>query len=374
MGTTGTSAEQTSSSLPDEAEFDTVTGPDHPLCALPPEPPRIFDEPLDGSRTSAILESAKKWVNGTTLHYCFLSDPPYSKDKNVVSDAFDAWKEIPIGLNFEHVAQPADAEIRVSFQHGKGSYSYLGRDALTRPQTMETMNFGWALSGSDFGRDTALHEIGHAIGLPHEHQNPFAGIVWNEQAVLDYFAGPPNRWDEDKTRWNVLRKIDADTVQGSSWDADSIMHYNFQAGLIQQPTKYQQGLSPAPGLSDRDKTWAQKFYPPSPDEDLKKLKPFQAQSFELAPAEQVNLLIKPSATRSYQIGTFGSSDAVLVLFERVTDSKSGTKTSRFVAGDDDSGFARNALLRVRLVAGREYVVRLRLHWPGLSGKTAIMMW
>ena len=46
-----------------------------------------------------------------------------------------------------------------------------------------TMNFGWDLTTS-YGHDTALHEIGHTLGFPHEHQNPTAGIVWNEPAVL----------------------------------------------------------------------------------------------------------------------------------------------------------------------------------------------
>jgi len=54
------------------------------------------------------------------------------------------------------------------------------------------MNFGEPLVGSPRGFDTALHEIGHTLGLKHEHQNPYAGIVWDEEEVYAYTAKPPN--------------------------------------------------------------------------------------------------------------------------------------------------------------------------------------
>ena len=47
---------------------------------------------------------------------------------------------------------------------------------------------------------------------------------------------------------------------------------------------------------------------------------------------------------------------------------------RYVAGDDDSGEDRNALVRVKLFRGRTYVVRLRLYSSWESGDTAVMYW
>lgn len=39
-----------------------------------------------------------------------------------------------------------------------------------------------------------------------------------------------------------------------------------------------------------------------------------------------------------------------------------------------SGTGFNARLRLRLLAGRRYEVRLRLYWAGGSGKSTIMYW
>jgi hypothetical protein len=346
------------------------------VCDMPKVPPRDFGAGFDPDRARAILVSDKKWANGTHLRYHFLGQPRVADDVEVVRAAFRQWRELPIGLVFSEVDDADEAEIRVAFdQSESSSWSTVGRDALGRPATIPTMNFGWDLSGWTYGRDTALHEIGHALGLPHEHQNPAAGIVWDEPAVLAHFAGPPNEWDEETTRWNILRKIAADTVQGSSWDPDSIMHYQFAAGLIEVPEKYQhEPLVPAPGLSGRDIEWVRTFYPAGPDDELPRLEPFASRVFHLEPAEQVNLLIEPPATRWYDIATFGASDAVLVLFEDVTTGPEDLQGLRYVTGDDDSGTDLNAHVTARLRQGRRYVVRLRLYWAGATGATAIMLW
>jgi len=125
------------------------------------------------------------------------------------------------------------------------------------------MNFGWNINvPGPNGLDIAIHEIGHALGFHHEHQNPNAGIVWNREAVYDYFArtqDPP--WSRAKTDFNILDKIDRQTVGGSNWDPDSTMHYSFARGLIRQPEKYRNGLTPQPGLSQADIEVVKRFYP-----------------------------------------------------------------------------------------------------------------
>lgn len=88
-----------------------------------------------------------------------------------------------------------------------------------------------------------MHEIGHTLGFSHEHQNPKAGITWNEPAVIQSLAGPPNFWDEARTRHNILNKISGPVI-GSDWDPASVMHYPFEAGLILEPASHRGGINP----------------------------------------------------------------------------------------------------------------------------------
>jgi hypothetical protein len=103
-------------------------------------------------------------------------------------------------------------------------------------------------------------------------------------------------------------------------------------------------------------------------EDPPRLEPFISRALVLAPREQADFLIEPPATRRYQVGTFGQNDVVLTMFEEVDGDP------RFLAGDDDSGEDRNALVSVKLFQGRRYVVRVRMYYPGASGQTAVMYW
>ena len=271
-----------------------------------------------------------------------------------------------MGLEFIEVDNPDEAEIRIGFQRGDGTWSYVGRDVLEQSQSSRTMNFGWNIRND---LDTALHEIGHSLGFPHEHQNPNAGIEWDEETVYRRLAGPPNFWSRRTTFWNIIRKLPRSEVEGSEWDKDSIMHYPFEAGMILEPDEFRnRPLIPAPGLSERDAEWAQLFYPEIEDDNQRELVPFESVTASLAPGEQIDFVIRPTATRWYQFATFGRSDSVIVLFEDIDGEP------RYRAGDDDSGDDLNAWMEERLFAGRTYRLRVRLYWAHRSGDFAVMMW
>lgn len=337
-------------------------------CAVPAVPEPVFDEFIHPAREAAIVLVRDVWANKTNLHY-YLMPGGSSADKGVVRDAFKAWKDVGIGLEFTEVDDVSESEIRVSFDHGKGSGSYVGRQALSLPQHEATMNFGWTLnSAGAHGFDTALHEIGHAMGFKHEHQNPNAGIEWNEEAVYRYFRATQNPpWSRDKTFRNVIKKLDPGTVDGSDWDPNSIMHYTFEPGLIQEPEQYgRQGLYPNPGLSDEDIAVAQKYFPA--DSLTRGLEPGKSRRLKLKATEQADFDFTVDETRDYTIQTFGVSDTVMVLFEE----RDGE--DRFVAGDDDSGYASNAKIFTRLIKGRQYKLRVRLYYESNSGATSVMLW
>ncbi len=354
------------------AKYEPEYRKDIEACAVPEAPLRPIDEGIDPFRLSLIRSIEKKWVNGTVLNYYFFSNPTRWRgseaEKDTVRAAFAEWKSHGIGLEFQETDDPQEAEIRIGFERGAGAWSYVGRDAIDHASdpSERTMNFGWDVT-TPYGRDTALHEIGHACGYPHEHQNPNAGIVWNEPAVIDYFSGPPNNWSEGQIRHNILRKINPALVEGSSWDKDSIMHYQFAAGLITQPERFQtENLIPAPGLSKVDIDRVRKFYPPI--NRVPELKPYQSQRLRIGAGDQVNYVIEPTRSRKYTIQTFGQLDTVMVLFEEING------TPRYLEGDDDSGSSLNANIRQRLFKGRRYLVRVRLYHAQQQGEGVLMMW
>lgn len=346
------------------------------LCSMPKVPERVLPMGIDTTRARLINILDKKWVIGTVLPYCFLNEPAKFKgaeeQKKVVRDGFNVWKNVGIGVKFEEVSNPDDAQILIGFLQDDGTWSLVGRDIRNEDYKRElegrTMNFGWDLIMEDRrGVDTATHEIGHTLGFPHEHQNPNAGIEWNEDAVYEFMRRtqiPP--WDKATTDHNIINKIPPDKVQGSSWDPDSIMHYPFAAGLINKPQQYRNGLTPAGGLSERDITWAKTFY--SPKVSIVELTVDTPVQLALGPGEQKDFTFEPEETRTYNIATSGESDTVMVLFELKN------KKRIQLAANDDSAEDFNSNISWKLVKGKKYVISIRLYHEWVKGDTTVKIW
>jgi hypothetical protein len=355
-------------------------------CAMRERPARVFEPGVTGERERLIALMDNKWVGGTVLRYYFFDDKADGQSilladgqavwrswvgteaqKDVVRRGFQTWSGVGIGIQFQEVSRREEAEIRIGFMRGDGAWSWLGRDILKHGPNERTMNFGWDLTGK-WGLDTAIHEIGHTLGFPHEHQNPNAGIEWDEEAVYAALAQPPNEWTREQTFWNILRKIPVHEVRGTTWDPDSIMHYPFEKGLIRKPERYSNGLRPAGGLSAKDKALARELYPALPHEDAQELRPSHSVLLNASAGKQRSFTFTPSETRHYHFQTFGASDTVMILFE----DQDGEL--RYRAGDDDSGQAANAHFRIKLINGRRYVLQMRVYYSERPSETAVMMW
>lgn len=336
----------------------------HPI--LPPD--------VTGPRLEAIFARQKEWANGTVLKYYLYNQRTKdgaragkTEELDAVRSCFAEWKAIGIGLEFSEVAEASEAELRVAFVKDGRSWSYVGRDNLTAPGIDQpTMNLGWDVVAD---RDTILHEIGHALGLNHEHQNPNAGIIWDEAKVIEKLSGHPNYWDIDTIRRNVLNKLPQSTVRGGDWDKDSVMHYSFEAGLISVPETYRtKELKPKGGLSAADKKWAATVYPPIATARIGSLSPHKSALLSSKVPGQTDFRVAPTETRVFHFQKFGESDGVMVLFEEIDGQ------NWYLQGDDDAGKSTNAKIEARLRAGREYTLRVKTHYAPDPNSLSVMMW
>ena len=170
------------------------------------------------AKQSAVAFKSKYWDKGHTLKIYFINGSVSQKAnmENVINEMTD-----PLSIEYQIVSTVEESELRISFNYGYGSYSYLGTDALFISKTEETLNIGWE------GFDVMRHEFGHALNLLHEHQNPKEGIVWNESEVIKSLSGPPNSWTLEQIRHNVLDKVDINALDSTDFDSKSIMLYYF---------------------------------------------------------------------------------------------------------------------------------------------------
>ena len=205
------------------------------------------------------LVNSKKWAAGATVRCRFLDGS--SKMKKKVEAIAHQWEQYAdIHLKFITSGQ---AEVRISFFADAGSWSAVGRDALNQqyfPLHQPTMNYGWLRDGTkdeEYSR-VVLHEFGHALGCIHEHQSPKFDRIWNQQAVMRYFQGPPNFWSPDEIRSNVLAKYSPTGISATKFDPKSIMLYSFDGAL------FADGRGPTNSntkLSSTDVTMIKSMYP-----------------------------------------------------------------------------------------------------------------
>jgi hypothetical protein len=206
-------------------------------------------------RARAAIVERYMWPRGEKIKIKFLEGDSALQAK-VAAVAKEWTGRGMANLEFDFVDSD-DADIRIAFMQGRGSWSYIGTDCQNYPDG-PTMNFGWLTvdSSDDVIRRVVLHEFGHAIGLIHEHQNPKHPIQWNKDAVEHDLSGPPNNWGPEKIQRNMFDKYQPGEIIATDVDKESIMMYpipkswttdGFSAGLNSE-------------LTDRDKDLVRSVY------------------------------------------------------------------------------------------------------------------
>lgn len=196
----------------------------------------------------AMSAKGKQWAVGDTIDIGWIGGT--SSERNFVKKNAEVWL-LYANLKFNWGVPLDRSDVRIAFNKGAGSWSYVGTDAMFVRHTQPTMNFGWLDKG------TVIHEFGHMLGLKHEHQNPKSGIKWNKQAVIDSLSKPPNNWSLQEIYHNVLNQADPANVIAGTFDPKSIMMYFF-------PSKWTlngRGFSQNTKLSEEDKNFISNLYP-----------------------------------------------------------------------------------------------------------------
>ncbi len=325
--------------------------------------PRDLNRPIpfmafgDG-RTRAITPLGKLWVNGSRLTVAFLDG---SDEQHATVRRFaPTWTDYA-NLTFDFTDRP-DADIRISFAQD-GAWSYIGTDAREIAASEPTMNFGW------LDEAVVLHEFGHAIGLAHEHQNPAGGIRWNEAKVIEALSGPPNYWDEQTIRHNVLFKYSHDQINGTDFDPQSIMLYSFPADWTLDGFH----TEPNTTLSDMDKLFvaSAQMYPgrdrPVTATELPVTELGSVAADIGQPGEEDLFRFTAGHPGVYTVETVGQTDLVMKLFG--PDSQTA-----LLAQDDDSGTGYNPRIVRALDPGTYWVQVRHYNRTGGTGRYGIRVY
>ncbi|KAF4341769.1 hypothetical protein FBEOM_4280 [Fusarium beomiforme] len=167
--------------------------------------------------------------NGTPqiLSYFFMGGTELQQEK--VTRAIEEWTWYG-SVVFMEASSPRESNVRITFDPNDGSWSYIGRQCDSIPETEATMNLAWLDRFSPMTaneRAVILHEFGHALGLLHEHQSPAHGnkAVQNVDAALELYKRTQG-WTKEQIFDQVIYVYNKSDVSNySQVDVQSIMHY-----------------------------------------------------------------------------------------------------------------------------------------------------
>ena len=141
-------------------------------------------DPLSSSHYAFVMpyviysSKSDSWP-GPTIKYGFTPDSLGGNDiqREKVNQVINGWG--PHVPTFERVENVEEAHLRISFDSSAPSWSYMGIESIHVPFPKPNMNLAWVRDDSptiwDTDRGVILHQVGHLLGLVHEHDPPPLG-------------------------------------------------------------------------------------------------------------------------------------------------------------------------------------------------------
>jgi hypothetical protein len=212
--------------------------------------------PANASKVGAVT-LGKRWAPGSTITVAFIDGTPDQKSR--VQPYFHQWTKYA-NLKFIFILNKFNADVRVSFREGEGSWSLVGVDCLLGPKDEPSTVFGWISpqTAEKEVRRVVLHEVGHVLGFEHELESPGeGGPRYDEPKILAYYAQPPHNWSPEETRRQVLDKLSPTGLRFTPFDKKSIMCYFVPDDF----TVDKSGTPWNDNLSATDKKLAAEVYP-----------------------------------------------------------------------------------------------------------------
>ena len=343
------------------------------LCKIVPPLIKRISQRLPDDRIAGLRAEEFVWPKGEVLTYVFLKDGKWgTSDKEQmkqVEKAMNEWKtRTGMDLDFQPIGDREDSLLRIGFCRTDGSWSYVGTENRKVSKSMPTMNFGWDLTTRS-GYGTALHELGHALGLFHAHQNPRGGIKWNEAAVYEDLGNPPNNWDKETTYNNIIHKNPPGYYYGDDWNPKSIMEYAFDPTLISAPSPYDEcGIDEPLQLDQGDIEVIKKLYGDEASHATSTLHHDRWVRLD-ADLRQQDFVLEPGPSGLYTIETSGNADTHLDLYVQFPGLPH--KPQLHVARDEDTGESRNARITINMLRPLTYVLKVRSVWQACSGESTV---